>query len=58
MARKTTVEVAADLDKHEAVCAERWFETISRIKRLEFFVIATLVTLLLSAGAILAEQIF
>ena len=35
--KKTTVEVAADLDKHEAVCAERWLETISRIKRLEAF---------------------
>ena len=58
MARKTTIEVAADLDKHEAICAERWLETISRIKRLELFVIATLVTLLLSAGAILAEQVF
>ena len=58
MAKKTVMEVAAHIDRHEAVCTERWLETISRIKRLEFFVIATLVTLLLSAGAILAEQVF
>ena len=28
------------LSVHEAVCAERWTETIIRIKRLEQFVIA------------------
>ena len=43
MARKTVMEVSAHLEKHEAVCTERWLETIHRIKRLEFFVIATLV---------------
>jgi|TARA_R110000850_G_scaffold276185_1_gene417645 2-iminoacetate synthase ThiH len=58
MARKTVTEVSAHIERHEAVCTERWLETINRIKRLEFFVIATLVTLLLSAGAILAEQLF
>tara|TARA_R100000544_G_C2180657_1_gene36696 strand:- start:360 stop:536 length:177 start_codon:yes stop_codon:yes gene_type:complete len=58
MARKTVIEVSAHIERHEAVCTERWLETINRIKRLEFFVIATLVTLLLSAGAILAEQLF
>ena len=57
MAKKTVMEVASHIERHEAVCAERWLETINRIKRLELFVIATLVTLLLSAGAILAEQL-
>jgi hypothetical protein len=28
-------QVKAKLDTHEAVCAERWKETITRIKRLE-----------------------
>lgn len=27
--------VKAQLDTHEAVCAERWRETITRIKRIE-----------------------
>ena len=58
MARKTVMEVSAHLETHEAVCTERWLETINRIKRLEMFVIATLVTLLLSTGAILTEQLF
>ena len=52
------MEVASHIERHEAVCTERWLETIHRIKRLEFFVLATLITLLLSAGAILADQIF
>ena len=58
MPKRTVMEVASHLEKHEAVCTERWLETINRIKRLELFVIATLVTLLLSAGAILADQLF
>jgi predicted nucleic acid-binding Zn ribbon protein len=31
----TVKDVDARLDTHEAVCAERWRETILRIKRLE-----------------------
>jgi|TARA_R110000751_G_scaffold27106_3_gene71878 hypothetical protein len=58
MVKKTVMEVASHIERHEAVCTERWLETIHRIKRLEFFVLATLITLLLSAGAILADQIF
>jgi hypothetical protein len=34
-------EVKAKLDTHEAVCAERWLETLSRIKRLEMIIIST-----------------
>ena len=33
-------QVKAKLDTHEAVCAERWKETILRIKRLEAIFIA------------------
>ena len=34
-------EVKANLDTHEAVCAERWKETILRIKRIEHIMIGT-----------------
>jgi hypothetical protein len=43
---KTVVEahervdkIEAHLDKHEAICAERWLETINRIKRMELILI-------------------
>jgi|TARA_R110002020_G_scaffold102221_1_gene240230 hypothetical protein len=39
-------EVEAKLNTHEAVCAERWKETIERIKRLEMIMIG-------SAGAVI-----
>ena len=34
-------EVKAQIDTHEAVCSERWLETLSRIKRLEMIIIST-----------------
>jgi hypothetical protein len=37
----TAKEVDARVDTHEAVCAERWRETIIRIKRLEAVMIAS-----------------
>jgi|TARA_R100001530_G_scaffold108_1_gene220 hypothetical protein len=52
------MEVSADLAKHEAVCTERWLETIHRINRLEMFVISTLIVLVLGMGGILGTQIF
>ena len=39
-------DVEAKLNTHEAVCAERWKETIERIKRLEMVMIG-------SAGAVI-----
>ena len=42
----TAKEVEAKLNTHEAVCAERWKETIERIKRLEMILIG-------SAGAVI-----
>jgi len=42
----TVKEVQAKLNTHEAVCAERWKETIERIKRLELIMIT-------SAGAVI-----
>ena len=42
----TVKDVEAKLNTHEAVCAERWNETIERIKRLEMILIG-------SAGALI-----
>ena len=39
-------DVSARIDTHEAVCSERWKETIERIKRLELVMIS-------SAGAVI-----
>jgi len=43
----TASGVEPKLNTHEAVCAERWKETIERIKRLEMIMIG-------SAGAVIA----
>ena len=51
MAKPTVTSVQAQIDTHEAVCAERWKETILRIKRIEHIMIAsagTTIVLLLS----------
>ena len=42
----TANEIDVKLQTHEAVCAERWKETIERIKRLELIMIS-------SAGALI-----
>ena len=47
MANPTVIEVKHQIDTHEAVCAERWLETINRVKRLEIIMMS-------SAGAIIA----
>ena len=41
MPKISAQEVKAQVDKHEAVCAERWKETILRIKRIEHIMIGT-----------------
>jgi len=41
MAKPTASELKAQIDTHEAVCAERWKETILRIKRIEHIMIGT-----------------
>lgn len=51
MAKPTAMSVQAQIDTHEAVCAERWRETIVRIKRLEMVLMgqaATLIVLLVA----------
>ena len=40
-------DVKAQIDTHEAVCAERWKETILRIKRIEHIMIGTAGTTIL-----------
>ena len=46
MAKITTMEVKSQIDTHEAVCAERWKETILRIKRIEHIMIVTAGTMI------------
>jgi len=41
MAKPTVQSVQTQIDTHEAICAERWQETINRIKRLEMVIIGT-----------------
>jgi predicted nucleic acid-binding Zn ribbon protein len=41
MAKPTVTEVKTQIDTHEAICAERWQETINRIKRLEMIIIGS-----------------
>jgi hypothetical protein len=41
MSKPTVMSVQAQVDTHEAVCAERWKETILRIKRIEHIMIGT-----------------
>ena len=55
MTKPTVTSVKAELDTHEAVCAERWKETILRIKRIEATMIGTAgTTIVLLLGIILS----
>lgn len=45
--KPTASSVKAQMDTHEAVCAERWKETILRIKRIEHIMIGTAGTMIL-----------
>jgi hypothetical protein len=58
MPRTTLNQVATDLAKHQAVSTERWLEILNRVKRIEVFIVTTLVTLLLTIGSILKDQLF
>jgi cell division protein FtsL len=53
MSRVTANDVNAKIEKHEAVCAERWLEVIHRVTRLEQFILITLITLVLSMAGII-----
>lgn len=41
MTKPTAQTVKAQIDTHEAVCSERWRETIIRIKRIEHIMIGS-----------------
>jgi predicted nucleic acid-binding Zn ribbon protein len=41
MSKVTVQDVKGQIDTHEAVCAERWKETIERIRRIEMIIIGT-----------------
>jgi hypothetical protein len=47
MKKLTVNDVQNQIDTHEAVCAERWTETITRIKRIEHIMIGTAATTIL-----------
>ena len=51
-------ETNSKLEKHEAVCAERWRETIYRTKRLELLILATLFSIIVGMASILSKQVF
>ena len=46
-------DVEAKLNTHEAVCAERWKETIERIKRLELVMITAAGSVILMMAGLL-----
>ena len=48
-------EVKAHLDTHEAVCAERWKETILHIKRIEALMIGAAGTIILLLVSIIIK---
>ena len=41
------------IEKHEAVGAERWLEMLNRVKRIEHFIVATLITLVVGMASII-----
>jgi hypothetical protein len=57
MARMSSEKVKAKLDTHEAVCAERWLETITRIKRIEAIIIGSAGTIIIILITMLWRQV-
>ena len=57
MTRMSAEKVKSKLDTHEAVCAERWKETITRIKRLEAVFIAFSGTSMVMLVTIIIKQL-
>jgi|TARA_R100001163_G_C5059502_1_gene196198 predicted nucleic acid-binding Zn ribbon protein len=45
--------VHTKIESHEAVCAERWLEILNRVKRIEQFIVATLITLVVGMAGII-----
>ena len=57
MNERELLEMANRITTHEAVCAERWLEIIHRVKRVEMFILVTLVTLVAGMGSYLFTQV-
>jgi len=53
MRKMTVATLNNKIESHEAVCAERWLEVINRVKRLENFIVATLITLVVGMSGII-----
>jgi predicted nucleic acid-binding Zn ribbon protein len=53
MSKLSVAQINAKIESHEAVCAERWLEIINRVKRVEHFIVATLITLVLGMAGII-----
>ena len=53
MSKMTVAQVNAKIESHEAVCAERWLEMLNRVKRIEHFILATLITLVVGMASII-----
>jgi hypothetical protein len=53
MSKQSVAQVNARIESHEAVCAERWLEIIHRVKRVEHFILATLITLVVGMAGII-----
>ena len=53
MSKMTVATLNSKIESHEAVCAERWLEVINRVKRLEHFIDATLITLVVGMAGII-----
>ena len=45
--------VHTKIESHEAVCADRWLEILNRVKRIEQFIVATLITLVVGMAGII-----
>ena len=50
-------QVKSKLDTHEAVCAERWLETVARLKRLETVLLAVSGATMIMLMTIIIKQI-
>ncbi len=46
-------EVKSQIDTHEAVCAERWRETLARLRRLEQIMLGTTATMIVMMAGLL-----
>ena len=53
MSKLSVAQINAKIESHEAVCAERWLEIIHRVKRMEHFILATLITLVVGMAGII-----